>query len=192
MTNDQIIDTAHRGVFRTPAPQSALVGFGVMLSNGYITQEGLIANFISNTDNVNWVRPVIRLYQAIFNRKPDSGGLDYWVSQYRAYGTPSQANLQAMASSWFGTQEYTSAYPASMSNREFVEKVYLNVFGRASDAGGAAYWAQQLDTGAYSRQGLIVYFSESAENLQRTDAAVTAFQRLCGYGDANAYNGPLL
>lgn len=67
-----------------------------------------------------------------------------------------------------------------MTTSQFVSAVYNNVFARAPDAAGLAYWTQQLDSEAITRQGMIVEFSESDEFKARSDTPITTFQQNCG------------
>jgi hypothetical protein len=101
--------------------------------------------------------PVARLYFAYFLRAPDLAGLDYWRGRLRA-GT----SLAAVSQSFASSGEFRTRY-GSLSNRQFVETVYLNVLGRPGDAGGIGYWTGQLDRGRKSRGAVMVGFSESSE-----------------------------
>ena len=49
----------------------------------------------------------------------------------------------------------------SLTNRQFVEMVYLNVLGRPGDESGIAYWTGRLDSG--KTRGAVTGFSESSE-----------------------------
>ena len=100
--------------------------------------------------------PVARLYFAYFLRVPDQSGLDHWREKYRT-GTSLAAISQAFASS----SEFRTRY-GSLSNRQFVETVYLNVLGRPGDESGIAYWTGQLDSGK-TRGAVMTGFSESSE-----------------------------
>ncbi len=50
----------------------------------------------------------------------------------------------------------------SLTNRQFVELIFLNVLGRSPDQGGWDFWTGQLDAGM-SRGQLMFLFSESDE-----------------------------
>jgi hypothetical protein len=99
-----------------------------------------------------------RLYQAAFNRTPDSGGLGYWISQMD-HGQ----SLQSVAHDFVGSSEFSSTYGSNRSDAAFVDLLYHNVLHRAGDAGGAAYWQQALHDGAL-RESVLAAFSESQEN----------------------------
>lgn len=99
-----------------------------------------------------------RLYQAAFNRGPDSGGLGYWIAA-RDHG----ATLKEVAQAFVDSGEFKGLYGAASSDADFVKLLYNNVLHRAPDAGGSDYWVTALHHGA-DRADLLVGFSESVEN----------------------------
>ena len=62
-------------------------------------------------------------------------------------------------------------YQAGSSDSDFLERVYANETGRASDAEGKDYWQGQLDAG-HSREDIISGFNKSQEG-QGYDAAIS-------------------
>jgi hypothetical protein len=190
------VTQAHQGVLRRAPTTAELVAYNSAINNGSYTVASMIQNLIASAENQNYVRPIIRLYQAIFNRKPDSDGLTFWVSDYKsrcaANGGPSKANLTAEAGSWFGAPEYTNAYPASMTTTQYVTAVYNNVFRRAPDQAGLDFWVNQIDSGAATRQSFIVECSESDEFKANTNGPIDTFQTGAGNGDTSVYSGSLI
>lgn len=85
---------------------------------------------------------VARLYIASFNRVADTSGLNYWVSAYL-----SGLSLQSMANDFMNSLEGVTKYPTSMSNSAFLDAIYQNVFGRAPDNSGKAFWEAALVAG---------------------------------------------
>jgi hypothetical protein len=53
-------------------------------------------------------------------------------------------------------------YPSTLTNRQFVEQIYQNLFDRKPDQGGWNYWSGQLDTGSVHRSGFILDVIEGA------------------------------
>jgi len=100
-----------------------------------------------------------RLYQAAFARTPDIGGLSFWISQM-----DKGAALPQVSAAFIGSAEFVSKYGANPSNGDFVTLLYQNVLGRAPDAGGLAFWVNQLDGGTITRPDTLIGFSESTEN----------------------------
>jgi hypothetical protein len=81
------------------------------------------------------------LYIAYFNRAPDAIGLFYWGDQMA-----SGLSLNEIAGQFFDQPETRALYGDLEDLPEFVETVYQNVLGRAPDAGGMAYWLDQLES----------------------------------------------
>ena len=109
-----------------------------------------------------------RLYQAAFDRLPDSAGLGFWM-HYLDLGF----SFTAAADNFLDSAEFVAMYGANPTNNEFVRLLYQHVLQREPDAGGYAFWNAALtnEGGAlghqWSRGEVLVQFSESAENQAR-------------------------
>ena len=82
---------------------------------------------------------VARLYTAYFLRLPDYSGLEHWLGKARTGST-----LSKISQSFAQSSEFTRRY-GTLSNAQFVDRAFVNVFGRAPDAGGRSYWIGKLD-----------------------------------------------
>ena len=100
-----------------------------------------------------------RLYQAAFARQPDIDGLSFWIGQM-----DQGAALLQVAEQFIASPEFTAKYGANPSNSDFVVKLYNNVLNRDPDAGGLAFWVDQLNAGTLTRPQVLTGFSESTEN----------------------------
>ena len=103
---------------------------------------------------------VYRLYQAAYDRKPDAGGLGFWISQ--ADKGVTQASI---AEGFIGSAEFTALYGAAPSNDALVSRIYTNVLHRDPDASGKAFWVDVLDRKAATVAEVLMGFSESPENV---------------------------
>ncbi|UTY59850.1 DUF4214 domain-containing protein [Massilia sp. erpn] len=108
-----------------------------------------------------------RLYQAAFNRKPDAGGLGFWIAQADR-GT----SMTDIAASFITSQEFINLYGANPSNATFLNALYNNVLHRAPDQGGYNFWLTQLNNGA-SRAAVLASFASSQENRDGVAASLT-------------------
>lgn len=99
-----------------------------------------------------------RLYQAAFNRKPDSSGLAFHVNSLDG-----GAALTAIAQNFINSPEFVKTY-GSLDNTKFVTQLYANVLHRAPDTPGLAYHVGTLDRAELGRAQVLVGFSESPEN----------------------------
>jgi hypothetical protein len=102
---------------------------------------------------------VYMLYKAAFNRAPDEGGMGYWLAQ-----KDGGANIVTdIAQGFVNSGEFTAKYGTNPTNASYVDKLYLNVLGRAGEAGGVAYWNQELNAGNISKAAVLVQFATLAE-----------------------------
>lgn len=100
-----------------------------------------------------------RLYQAAFDRTPDTAGLSNWITQL-----DQGASLVMIANAFMNSPEFAATYGANLSNTALVNALYSNVLGRAGEAAGQAYWINALNSGT-SRAQVLASFSESNENV---------------------------
>ncbi len=132
---------------------------------------------------------IVRLYSAYFLRAPDQGGFDSWLG---AYAT-ADWSLPRISGFFATSDEFVARY-GSRTNAEFIDLIYSNLFGRAADPEGRAFWIGQLDSGARDRGTVMLNFSESEEYVLLTRSITplagffnsypvgTTFQ--CGFGSA--------
>ncbi len=103
---------------------------------------------------------IVRLYDTVFDRAPDAGGLQFWNgASHQGLG------LRDLATFFISAPEFASTY-GEPTNRGFVESMYLNVLDRPGEAEGIAFWTNALDAGLADRPQVVVGFSESAEHVQ--------------------------
>jgi hypothetical protein len=104
---------------------------------------------------------IARLYLGYFSRPADEEGLAYWQGQ-----SANGATLAVMSDAFAASQEFKLRYGGT-TDSDFVDLVYRNVMGREPDAGGRAYWIDQLGRGL-TRGVLMIQFTESPEFVNRT------------------------
>lgn len=107
-----------------------------------------------------------RVYKAAFDRTPDQAGLSFWIKQM-----DTGVSVRDVAQGFVGSQEFLTVYGQNSSNSDFLGRLYKNVLGRAGEVGGLAYWQGQLEKGV-GRASVLADFSESAENIVGTSAAI--------------------
>ena len=99
-----------------------------------------------------------RLYQAAFDRTPDTAGLSYWIDIMDAGTT-----LLDVAGGFMGSAEFRSIDCANPTAAEFIAKLYLNVLGREGEAAGLVYWEGQISAGVSMAQ-VLASIAESEEH----------------------------
>lgn len=100
---------------------------------------------------------VLRLYWAAFDRTPDPEGALYWLGQYERC-----APILTIARSFTESAEFELTY-GDLDDPAFIEVIYRNVLDRPSDADGARYWLDLLETDELDRAGILLYFAWSEE-----------------------------
>lgn len=108
-----------------------------------------------------------RLYPAAFNRKPDPGGVGFWLDQLD-HGL----GLTKMAQFFLDSPESVRSYGA-LDDAAFVQLMYANVLHRAPDASGMAFYLEGFGVGSFTRAEVLRGFSESAENKVAVIGAIT-------------------
>ncbi len=94
---------------------------------------------------------IVEIYIATFNRAPDAAGLTYWVTNVTTNGW----SVSDVAQSFFDSPEVAENYPTTLSNGDFIDKIYNNVLNRDSDAEGKAYWVEQMNNNITKNEMII-------------------------------------
>ena len=132
---------------------------------------------------------ITKLYIGYFDRAPDPSGETYWVTQFN-----NGMSLSAIAESYSVQAESTTLYPflanpntaSAAAINTFIAAIYQNLFNRAPDAGGQAYYVQQLQNGQNTVGGTIVAIESGA---QGNDLAILNNKLTVGdYFDTQIFN----
>ena len=106
-----------------------------------------------------------RLYQAAFDRTPDTVGLSNNVGL-----VDNGMSLYDMANAFAQSAEFLATY-GTTTNEQFVNTLYNNVLGRNADPAGLAGWLDTLASGR-DRGFVLTGFSESPENIALVAPAI--------------------
>ena len=116
---------------------------------------------------------VQKIYVGYFGRPADAGGLAFFSERFQVLGAPTDITAMGTAYSAnpdvralidvFGTSDESKAlYPGD--NGTFMDAVYRNLFGRAADPAGKAFWVRALDAGDVTRANAAVNIMAGAQN----------------------------
>jgi len=176
----------YTGIFRQ-APSAAVSSAYQAMAN-----DAAALNSMLSAANLQ-VDPVVRLYQTAFNRLPDPAGMTAWVVPY----STGAISLQFIANGFTQSTEFTTLYPTSLSNAQFVGALYWNILQRAGEDAGIAGWVNALNSGALTRAQVLLGFSESGEFKGNIESNVNAFLTniantpVANQGQASLYAGNL-
>lgn len=135
---------------------------------------------------------VQKLYVAYFNRPADYTGLKFWEEKMAA-----GVSLEAIANSFAQSPEYKQTY-AGKTNFEIINQIYLNLFNREADLGGAEHWDRLLTNGTFTIDEIVTIIGDTATDTEAKDkttlankiAAATAFSaQLDTVAEAIGYGG---
>ena len=116
-----------------------------------------------------------RMYYGSLGRAPDRGGFDFWLDTIRT-GTYS---IEEVADRFVRSDEFIGLADSNDSGNvgaeEFVTHMYRNVFGRAPDPGGFAWWIGQLFTIQHTQGSAFLNMVQSDEFVSLTAATVADF-----------------
>lgn len=155
--------------FLSRAPDDAGLSYWSDLVSDGVEPSAVIESLARSDEFEARIAPIVRLYSAFFNRPPDFNGLNYWVDVVRG-----GASLEQVAQEFARSTEFRNAY-GSLGDGAYVDLVYFNVLKRQADAGGRAYWLDQLDDSAgLTRGALMVQFSDSTEFRRISESRVLA------------------
>jgi len=107
---------------------------------------------------------ITKIYVGYFDRAPDSAGLSYWIGRYD--GGMSFAQI---AQSFSVQTEATNTYPYLASPylatpSTFLTQVYKNLFNRAPDTAGLAYWSNEIASGRSNVGNAIINIISGAQD----------------------------
>lgn len=107
---------------------------------------------------------IVRLYSAYFLRAPDEGGFDFWLTEYAAgnWGMPRMSAFFAQS------EEFVELY-GGITDAEFIDLIYANIFDRSADAEGRDFWLGRMANDGLDRGTVMLNFSESPEYIELTD-----------------------
>jgi hypothetical protein len=132
------------------------------------------ASFIDQRRASEWFDgaygPSIRLYRAYFLRNPDPSGLDFWANRRRRGVTLSSISQQFASSS-----EFQRRY-GSLTNAQFIDQIYRNVFDREPDPSGRDFYLRRLNDRTWTRGQVVLQFSESSEHQRDMRPTVTVIE----------------
>lgn len=142
--------------FRGTAPATDM-GLLAALEDGSQSKQSVLSSMATSYAAVGL--QVFRLYQAGIGRRPDISGFDFWRSSI-AGGTQTIDGMAAFIVS--SAPEFVQRY-GNLDNTQFITQLYRNVYKRDPDAGGLAFWVDEINSGRRTRASVLIAFSGAPE-----------------------------
>jgi hypothetical protein len=116
------------------------------------------------------------LYAGTFNRAPDKQGLDFWLNQANnslIAGSPIEEVYKKIMDGFETNNVFKDTYD-NLSDRAFVEQVYINALGQAGDTQGIDFWTDSFLANNPDRGDMVAKFVELTLDYDSTNPAHTA------------------
>ena len=197
LNNDQFVREMYRFSLNREGDAAGIAGYVTALNNGTTTRAQVLGIFSESQEHQTLINTLItskglfvqdeataslaRLYDSVFNRLPDLGGLrGYRDALDNGY------TLKDVATVLIGSPEFQTRF-GTLTNQQFVEQIYRFVLDREGDAAGIQSYVQALSNG-YSRTDVVMVLSDSQEH--RISYQATYDSQIRQLGVAPARVGP--
>ena len=133
---------------------------------------------------------IVRTYLGILTRDADYGGFRAWLGALLA-----GVSREQIVEEFLSSGEFQVRFGSSLTNGQFVERMYNNILLRSSGIGGFNFWVGQLNSGQLTREQVALSFLDSGEfqNLSvsqnRVDVSLLYFDMLRRDPDAGGFSG---
>jgi phospholipase/lecithinase/hemolysin len=187
-TTEQITQFYNNILQRAP-DAAGLAYWETAATNGTLTLQQVDYGIATSSETDSDVVPIVQLYTSL-GRAPDQAGLAGWVHDLEG-----GASLTSIAGDFLSSPEGQGIYGTAVglsaaADATFVNTLYQEVLGRASDPIGAQDWTNALNAGVLTPAQELVGFIQSPEAQARDATPVTNFLLAAGNGTAN-YGGNL-
>ena len=161
------------------------------INSGADTYTQVLHQIVNDGYATKDVVPVALMYNAVYGRVPDAGGLAFWTNSYSIWlqtvpETPGSTVNEAMvtlAEQFVSAAEFASRYGGSdPSTDTYTTLLYTNVLNRTPDQGGLTYWEgvlNSLETSGVNhtvaRAELLEQFVDSAEYVNSASPNARGF-----------------
>lgn len=136
-----------------------------------------LAAFDAQHDITTWADDMFRVYRAVLDRDPDTGGYTGW-SEMLADGS---RTILKVIEGFMGSLEFSNTY-GSTNTEQFLTLLYQNVLNRAPSQTEIDNWTAHIN-GGQSRAEVVFGFANSVEFIRNTGPGLSAFVQANGPDD---------
>ncbi|WP_313171508.1 DUF4214 domain-containing protein [Massilia oculi] len=161
------------------ADAGGLAYWTTSLANGELSRADLALAFVDSGEKLQMVASheleigasdigvLIRMYDALYDRRPDLDGLNYWIMRSEA-----GASLADIADSFIAADEATGG----LDDAAFVAQLYRTALERQGTALELSEWNALLANGHVDRGDVLLALVESAEMVALVGVMSTTFE----------------
>ena len=175
-SDSEFVTALYLNVLGRRADAAGLSAWSAQLSGNALTRAQVLADFSQSSEHAGLTAGLIqaglwdlseaaaeiaRLYDTVFGRLPDFGGLHAWSAQLSSGAD----TLAEIAADFVANAEFQGKTSA-LSDTAFVTSLYNNALHRAPDEAGLAAWVGALR--GMPRSDVVLRFSESEEHQADT------------------------
>ena len=179
------INSLYEAVLQRAASSAEQNAWVSVEQNGGINPALAIVDIVNSAESINYVEPVVRLYQAAFGRVPDQQGLVVNVNSIDP-ATLGSGNELGLANAFVVSNEFTARYGGSTVNTAFLNGLYQNVLDRVPANSEIQAW---FATGESAGQ-ILLGFANSVEFITEAQAGIVGFLTAAAHGQG-VYTGSL-
>ena len=118
------------------------------------------------------VGAIVRLYDALYGRRPDEGGLNFWIARSEA-----GMSLTEIANGFVHAAESDDAY-AGLDDAAFIGLLYQTALGRTASDAEMAQWLDMLDQQQVDRGYVLLSVAESTEMIELVGTIGTGIETI--------------
>lgn len=152
------------------------------IASGELTEAQVIASFVGSEEYKSTVAPVVRLYEGLFGRAPDSEGLKSHVAALRS----GEVSIEQITEVFLESPEAVTKGIAANDPEALVRKLYAEFLNRTPEeiANDPALqgWVDALKNGTITPADLVAQISKSSEGITETESFTEAFAALSAVG----------
>jgi hypothetical protein len=158
--------------------------------DGGMPEASMIEAFMYSEEFQVKGRFVAQAYLGIMARDAEYEGFRAWLGALL-----NGVSREQVAQGFLSSTEFQANFGSTLTNGQFVERMYLNVLQRFPDPGGFNFWLGQLDGGFMTRAQVALgfldseEFQNSQESQNRVDVLLLYFEMLRRQPDAEGFSG---
>jgi hypothetical protein len=179
LSNVEYVNKLYDSVLNRAADRDGLITWTTALENGTMDRADVLLGFVNSAEklaaepvveldfNHSEAATLVRMYDSLFNREADEDGINSHLESLE-----NGASLHDVALSFVNSGEAEELY-GSMSDIEFIDKLYSSALDRTADVKGLITWTTVLENGTMDRADVLLSFADSTEKIELRGVVTT-------------------